>query len=136
MNENVFMALTMVPFAFPFYVAIQDTEYTLALLIAFSGLASAMYHLYESQKHGLRGFPNSRFNSPEWNTILINIDRTAAALLFLWKATHIEQITLTMLYFVAGAFLVLGLSETADDYAYLIWHSLWHFSAATLLLFF
>ena len=134
-NSNMFMAATMLPFLIPFYMEISKSSYITAILIAFSGLSSALYHLHESQKHQLMGFSLSpTLSSPSWNYLLINVDRLGAVMLGSWKLMHLRDFS----WIRDGAIAIglMALSETVyrhEQTNYMILHTMWHLMAAYLL---
>ncbi len=133
---NVFMAATMIPFIIPLHIAIVNGDYILALLVAFSGISSSIYHLHENQKHQMTGFSYSIFNTSYWDTIFINIDRIAAIILVIYKLYYIQNITGILLYDGFIALMLMTMSETYFRYhcwEYIFLHTAWHVYAAFLL---
>jgi hypothetical protein len=136
--ENWFMALTMLPFLVPAALAANQREWCTFVCIVYSGIASAVYHAAESQKHQLTGV-HEYLASAEMNMVLINADRIGAVLLAcrMFGIYGIMPILLSHYLLIGVALTAMALSETVyrhDKWRYIVLHSVWHFAAAALLI--
>lgn len=135
--HNIFMVATMLPLIVPFWVELKHGDVWLATLIACSGLASALYHLHESQKHCLCGLSGSPLNLAQWNWILINFVRFFAVCLFMIKLVRFEELNAPFVYTALLALAIMSVSETVYRYernGYIVTHTAWHILVAVLLL--
>jgi hypothetical protein len=110
-------------------VAFAKGKYWSGFGLIIAGIASAAYHLVETEKHDMKG-AFGRDVGREWHCTLINIDRVAALTSIAAVLLEADDMTAIMdnSFIIVVALMCLGTSEwnRENKWPYFPTHFMWH----------